>query len=670
MSQVVGIDLGTTNTVVATLTDTTPRVITDEGRALIPSVVWFSNSGQVVVGEAARGRRMLDPKDTVFSVKRLIGRPWDCDEVQLARKRFPFDLQEGPGKATLVAAAGQTFTLPEISAFVLRKAKMVAEASLGTTVQRAVITVPANFNDLQRAATKVAGRVAGLEVMRLLNEPTAAALAYGLGRQGHERIAVYDFGGGTFDLTVLDLNGKVVEVLATAGDTFLGGDDIDAAIADRIAEVVQGTHGVDPRARQISKERLRAAAERVKMALTERETFSEHLPAVAEKKPGNWVGVDFSFTRAELDQLMTPLIASTLEVCKQALALAGVAPQELNQVLLVGGSTRSPLVKRNVELFFGVPVRESANPDQIVAMGAAVQAAALDGTRGSAAPYSRRSALPPGPDRGPSMFPKDSGTGSAKESSSMFPKESSRASSVPGGDPPSVPAIPELDTSTVSTLPRKTSAADDWAGAPLLDDMELQFDPQTDSAVPELYAQAARPQRSIAPAEQSGFTPLPSRVAVGPGPTAAVSDSGRPPSVTPPLLVDVTPLSLSVETLGGYCDRLIGRNSPVPSEESRVFITTQDQQTKVVVRVCQGESGTFAENTCLGEVELTGLEPKPRGKSQVRIHFELDANGMLQVGATDLATNRQARVRLRLLGVTDADNVAALAERQTRLSVS
>jgi molecular chaperone DnaK len=252
----------------------------------------------------------------------------------------------------------------------------------------------------------------------------------------------------------------------------------------------------------------------------------------------------------------------------------------------------------------------------------------------------------------------------------MFPKESSRASSIPGGDPPSVPAIPELDTSTVGPLPRKTSAADDWAGAPLLDDMELQFDPQTDSAVPELYTQAAPHQHAIAPADHSGFTPLPARVSTGPAPAPAASDSGRPPSVTPPLLVDVTPLSLSVETLGGYCDRLIGRNSPVPSEESRVFITTQDQQTKVVVRVCQGESTTFAENTCLGEVELTGLEPKPRGKSQVRIHFELDANGMLQVGATDLATNRQARVRLRLLGVTDADNVAALAERQTRLSVS
>lgn len=668
MTHAVGIDLGTTNTVVATLTDTVPRVVSVEGRALIPSVVWFSGKGQVVVGEQARVRRMQNPTDTVFSVKRLIGRPWDSGEVQQARRRFPFELTEGPGKATLVTAGGQTYTLPEISAFVLRKAKQLAEAGLGSKVQRAVITVPANFNDLQRAATKVAGRVAGLDVMRLLNEPTAAALAYGLGRQGHERIAVYDFGGGTFDVTLLDLNGKVVEVLSTAGDTFLGGDDVDATIVDRIAELVQRDHGFDPRLRPVSKERVRAAAEHVKVVLSEQETFAQHLPNLVERSAGQFAGIDFKFTRSELDALMRPLIQQTLEVCQQALGFAGVQPEQLSQVLLVGGSTRMPLVKRMVQEFFARPVRESPNPDQVVALGAAVQAAALEG-RGSGIPGERRSALPPGPGRGPSMFP----------------DENSRISSVPGGTPPSVPPIPTLDAPSRSPRrppPRPQRAAvskppepqQDWVSGPMLDvdlgfvdsnpfaSVQGEFRPEQDSAVPELHGKAhPHPQQlSIGEEVSTGFTPLPTKA-------EAVRSA---PSVHPPLLVDVTPLSLSVETVGGYCDKLITRNSPVPTEESRVFITTQNLQTKVVVRVCQGESELFSQNTCLGEVELSELDPKPRGQSQVRVHFELDANGMLQVGATDLTTNRQARVRLRLLGITDATNIAALAARQAEHSVS
>jgi molecular chaperone DnaK len=697
MPQVVGIDLGTTNTVVATLHEGIPRIITDQGRPLIPSVAWFSGAGKVVVGEEARARRVLDPTDTVFSVKRLIGRSWDSSEVQQARQRFPFELREGPGKATLVAAGGQTFTLPEISAFVLRKAKQVAETTLGTRVERAVITVPANFNDLQRAATKVAGRVAGLDVMRLLNEPTAAALAYGLGRTGHERIAVYDFGGGTFDVTLLDLNGKVVEVLSTAGDTFLGGDDVDAAIADRMADLIQQKHGFDPRGSTVSRERMRAAAERVKMVLSEQEKFEQHLPDLANKEAGKWYGIDFSFSRSELEESLVPLISSTLDVCQQALGFAGLAATDLSQVLLVGGSTRVPLVKRMVEQFFGVPVRESPDPDQVVALGAAVQAAALEGSRGSNAPESRRSGLPPGPARGPSMFP----------------NERDRISSIPGGTPPSVPAIPELfgtpQPSGKSRPPRPpparkvppperrapralrksevTSADDNWSAGPLLD-IDLAPDPSVDTAVPELHRGV--PGLSVPPQNrnesvftplpsESGFTPLPSEAGFTPLPSSPGAGFASlpskesvkpPPSVSPPLLVDVTPLSLSVETVGGYCDKLITRNSPVPTEESRVFITTQDNQTKVVVRVCQGESKMFAENTHLGEVELTDLEPKPRGKSQVRIHFELDADGMLQVGATDLGTNRQARVRLRLLGITDATNIAALAARQAEHAVS
>src|SRR6478735_8304243 len=286
---VIGIDLGTTNTVVAVVKDGQASAIPDQdGNVLLPSVVSFHPNGNVLVGRGAKDRRLVDSINTIYSVKRLIGRSWDSEEVRLARSRFPFQMKEGPGQAALVVARGETYTLPEISAFVLRKAKSVAEAALGMTVERAVITVPANFNDLQRAATKVAGRVAGLDVMRILNEPTAAALAYGYGKTSSERIAVYDFGGGTFDVTLLDLSDNLFEVLATAGNTFLGGDDVDMAI---------GPGG----------------------------------------KP---LGLTFSMTRGELERLATPLIDNTFEVCKEALVIARLSINDFQQLLLVGGSTR------------------------------------------------------------------------------------------------------------------------------------------------------------------------------------------------------------------------------------------------------------------------------------------------------------------------------------------
>ncbi len=383
MSVAIGIDLGTTNTVVAAVQNGRPEALADEsGQALIPSVVSFLPSGAVLVGETARERRSVDPKNTVFSVKRLMGRTWDTEEVRHARTRFPFELREGPGRATFVVVRGETYTLPEISAFVLRKAKSIAEQALGESVERAVLTVPANFNDLQRAATKVAGRVTGLEILRILNEPTAAALASGLAEQGAQRVAVYDFGGGTFDVTLLTLNDAVFEVLSTAGSSFLGGDDIDQAIADRIAEQMLSSHGQDPRSTPEGLEQLRSAAETLKIRLGTETEVKLDVPAIRVGQAE--VKVDFSMTRAELHRLALPFVNKTLEVCQQALGMAHLGVSDLSHVLLVGGTTRMPLVRTRVEEFFRRAPVASADPHQTVALGAALHAASLTQPRADA----------------------------------------------------------------------------------------------------------------------------------------------------------------------------------------------------------------------------------------------------------------------------------------------
>src|SRR6187402_3131586 len=306
---VVGIDLGTTNTVVAAVRDGQVSALTNEhGDTLIPSVVSFHPSGSVLVGPEAKSRRKIDAKNTIYSVKRLIGRSWDSEEVRVARARFPFEMREGPGQSALVVARKETYTLPEISAFVLRKAKSVAEAALGTSVERAVITVPANFNDLQRAATKVAGRVAGLEVMRILNEPTAAALAYGYGKTSSERLAVYDFGGGTFDVTLLDLADNVFEVLATAGNTFLGGDDIDLAIAERMSELLLTQHRYDVRTDPVIFDRFRLAAEELKQRLSHEEVAEVRVPEVTHGEGGKSIDLVFPMTRGELEVIAGSIV--------------------------------------------------------------------------------------------------------------------------------------------------------------------------------------------------------------------------------------------------------------------------------------------------------------------------------------------------------------------------
>lgn len=388
---VVGIDLGTTNTVVACVRAGKVHVLADEqGTRLLPSVVSFHPNGEVLVGAAAKARRVIDPKNTVYSHKRLIGRSWGSPEIAQAKTRYAFELKEGPGQGPLIRARGQDYTLPEISAFVLKRTRQIAETALGAPIERAVITVPAHFNELQRASTKVAGRVSGLEVLRILNEPTAAALAYGLGRTGNERVAVYDFGGGTFDCTLLDLNGNVFEVLATAGDSFLGGDDVDNLIAERMAETYLKAHRYDPRTDPQMLERLKTCAEDIKIALSTAETHTVVLKEFGHGSGGSSVNYTFTLSRSDLDHMITPLVERTFKVTQDALTLARLSPTSFDKVILVGGSTRTPLVRKRVEAFFGQVPLDRVNPDEVVAIGAAIQAAAL--TEGA-----RRKSIPAAP---------------------------------------------------------------------------------------------------------------------------------------------------------------------------------------------------------------------------------------------------------------------------------
>jgi len=799
MSTVIGIDLGTTNTVVSVVRDGQASALLDDAlQVLIPSIVSFHPNGNVLVGRAAKERRLVDASNTIYSIKRLIGRSWDSEEVRRARSRFPFEMREGPGQASLVVARGETYTLPEISAFVLRKAKAVAEAALGRSVDRAVITVPANFNDLQRAATKVAGRVAGLEVMRILNEPTAAALAYGYGRASSERVAVYDFGGGTFDVTLLDLSNNVFEVLATAGNTFLGGDDLDLAIAECMSELLVAQHRVDARADLQIFERLRAAAELVKHRLSTETEARITVSEIAHGLGGRGVDFEFSMTRQELERLALPIVDRTFNVCREALGIARMTANDFDQVLLVGGSTRIPMVRSRVEEFFKKPLRANINPDEVVAIGAAIQAAALSGAE------KRRGTIPPAPSpasrqtqpkvsdgqipdaarKRPTAQPTAAPPVRTRlESSSAIPSTQPffgrpHVSTTPGVQPGSRPAGPTHE-STLGALGRALSSAapstlgglaprqgvktgpglgpeaaravsgptllsasheaqsardalndelslplvgatreesvaftlgdadflDDSApiqpstrslnpysipappGATALDDEDALPLPELPdeeitrvTAPPEPSApRASRPALAgpfgtarMPAAPTAPFAPVAAPLALPLGAQQTPAPPGysgfEPISATrssrpAPLLIDVTPLTLAVETVNGFCDTVIERNTQVPCERTRVFVTAVDHQTLVRVRISQGESSRFGENTLLGEVELSGLSPAPRGETQIAVSFSLDTNGMLSVSAKDVATNRATSTQVRLIALPESGEIARMMQR-------
>jgi molecular chaperone DnaK len=636
MAYAVGIDLGTTNSVVGVVKDGVVATIADpSGSRLIPSVVSFHPSGNVLVGQTALGRRLNDAANTIYSVKRLIGRPWGSPEVEQARGKLPFELREGPNGATLVAARGESYSLPEISAFVLRQAKAVAEAALGEPVERAVITVPANFNDLQRAATKTAGRLAGIEVLRILNEPTAAALAYGSSGKPQERIAVYDLGGGTFDVTILDLAGNVFEVLATAGDTALGGDDIDVVIAERMADDLLKKHRFDARAQPMVFARLRILAEALKQELS---AAAEHTVSVDDLVPGErgtTVKWQYRMTRPELEWASLALVERTFKVCQQALDAGSATAGQLDRIILVGGATRMPMVARKVEQFFGRAPVVRINPDEVVGLGAAIQAALLDRSRKNASE--------------PLEHPR------IAEASVVLPLPEEDVS---GEEIASLPVIeagaPVPPPAVRQPPPVPPKAAPKEQFLPGSGGRTLVFD------VPQ--AQAVSPfEVELAPAQPKT---APARTIPGIA-TAAHAQAPAPPRPRSPLLIDVTPLSLGVETVGGFCDTLIDANTPVPCDRTRTFATAADAQTAVQLRVSQGESKRFEENTCLGELHLSGIEAGPRGHHKIAVTFEIDADGILQVRARDVASGRETTARMQLVGAQAApQDIDAMRARQ------
>jgi molecular chaperone DnaK len=494
MAKVIGIDLGTTNSVVAVVEGGNPTVIANqEGSRITPSVVGFTKDDDILVGQVAKRQGITNPENTVFSIKRFMGRRYD--EVLQEIKLVPYKVVKAGNNDARVEIRGKQFSPPEVSAMILRKLKEAAEAYLGEKVTQAVITVPAYFNDAQRQATKDAGKIAGLEVLRIINEPTAAALAYGLDKKKDETIAVYDLGGGTFDVSILEIGEGVFEVKATNGDTHLGGDDFDQRVMDWIAEEFKKEHGIDLRKDRMALQRLKEAAEKAKMELSSTVQTEVNLPFITADASGPKHLV-LTLTRAKLEALVADLIERTLGPCRQAMQDAGVSPKDINEVILVGGQTRMPKVHDAVKQLFNREPHKGVNPDEVVAVGAAVQGAVL--------------------------------TGEVKDL----------------------------------------------------------------------------------------------------------------------LLLDVTPLSLGIETLGGVMTTLIPRNTTIPTKKSETFTTAADSQTSVEVHVMQGERPMARDNRTLGKFHLIGLPPAPRGVPQVEVTFDIDANGILNVSAQDKATGKQQNITI------------------------
>jgi molecular chaperone DnaK len=507
MAKVIGIDLGTTNSCVAVMEGGKPRVLENaEGANTTPSIVAFTDDGERLVGLPAKRQAVTNPTGTLFAIKRLIGRRFDEPMVEKDKKLVPYKIVKGPNGDAWVEVDGKDYSPQQVSAFILQKMKETAEAKLGETVTQAVITVPAYFNDAQRQATKDAGKIAGLEVLRIINEPTAAALAYGLDKKKEaQTIAVYDLGGGTFDISILEIGDGVFEVKSTNGDTFLGGEDFDMKLVSYLADEFKKSNGIDLRSDKLALQRLKEAAEKAKIELSSSAQTEINLPFITADATGP-KHLTMKLTRAKLESLVDDLIEKTKGPCLQALKDAGLKAAEIDEVVLVGGMTRMPKVQQTVKELFGKEPHKGVNPDEVVAVGAAIQAGVLKG------------------------------------------------------------------------------------------------------------------------------------------------------EVKDVLLLDVTPLSLGIETLGGVFTRLIERNTTIPTKKSQVFSTAEDGQTAVTIRVSQGEREMAADNKLLGQFDLVGIPPAPRGVPQVEVTFDIDANGIVHVSAKDKATGKEQSIRIQASGgLSDAE---------------
>ncbi|MCK9458137.1 MAG: Hsp70 family protein [Proteobacteria bacterium] len=701
MGLAVGIDLGTTNSCVAVVQGGHAHVVEDlDGKPIQPSVISFLTNGEVVAGHEAKARQIVDPPNTVYSFKRLIGRDLNSPQIQAVVRDLPYEVGEGPGGVPVVRpTSGREVSLPEISAMMLRHLREMTCEVLDREISDAVITVPANFNDVQRSSTKVAGRIAGFNVLRILNEPTAAALAYGLGGSKAERIAVYDFGGGTFDITIIELQDEVYEVLSTAGDTFLGGDDFDATIVEEMRGQFLRDHRYDLSEEQVAFQRVRTVAERVKCQLSSLDEVQATLREIAFGPGGRGIDFQFSLTRARLEGLVAPLVERSLKTCEEALKLAKLDRSALDNVILVGGSTRVPLVRRRVEEFFGQRPLTDINPDEVVAIGAAIHAFSLTGEELPADVVMKKRA---GGGAGEPIAPI---TLKAQQLPPRTPAQ--QAAQKPAPLPRPYAAFPEnKPESTQRTVlglpkpppppPRATEAAEvdePFGDLPALkaeefDDFgSLDFDlpapkkpppfrEDSRGPAPEAVFEGAMPDLGPPELEPPRIEPPPRELDTIAGerePVALPADEDRRSYAVPSskgavstLLLDVTPRALGVATAGGYCDRIIERNAPIPIEQSRLFSTSTENQTEVLIDVYQGESRRVEENAKLGNVVLAGIRATTRGEVKIRVTFEIDTDGILRVSARNEETGEAQRTEIHLTGGLSENQVADLVAKYAK----